>query len=401
MGFEEGQLSRFLSGRKEVGRTIGIAALLAFSISTASGLLVGDTFISRKALWIVSAIFAVVGCWAIIKGAFANLRFYRKIDAVVFIDKNAHKVIPVKGYDFSEKLNRVMNAIKAENSAIYAEWEREPLSKGKVPASPSAGEQKERRSEYIAITRVRSSEAEVKSTSEAFLEEAALYVVLESLSTHLSSHFTNEHGNPQIKEFSRQDFPEFLLSNRILNLLSTPIEERPIFLKAFPDPQKRPDGEIFTLWGSDGAVFSRFDMVLPVGSVLSSRGRNGLSIKTRRLEINLDVQIGGSSASHSASFSKNYVGVQYGDLHSRKVKLEFYGRISPMFFFSSKGWELYDWMDSFDKRLKSSFDFKFFLQSINWFEVIEPLLFALRQGGRQPKAAQPDSSKNDETSKLN
>jgi len=185
-----------------------------------------------------------------------------------------------------------MAAVKAESRAIYSEWENDPLVQKKERGEPSPApadrghnpEAREKTS-YISIVRVEVDDDHLtKQKASRLLDEALQFVLLEELSTHLSTYFTNSNSD-QISELSREDIPAFLLQNRVLNLLTTPIEQRDVFLKAFPSQENRPDGVLYSLWGSDGSMYSRFDLNLPKDSKVSFLSRGALRIETKRLDL--------------------------------------------------------------------------------------------------------------------
>jgi hypothetical protein len=336
-------------------------------------------------LWLGALAVLAVALLAYLKSSIKLLSFSDEIEAAVIIDRRNNRIVSVRGYEFARRTRETLDAIRAENQAIYADWEREPLCKPFKRKNETGGD--DQSPSFIAITRV-AMQSKPAPSSAQLLEEISLFSVLEMLSTHLSTYFNDYENSSNIKEFSRDDFPEFLMKNRIINLLSTPIEQRPIFLKAFPDPEKRPEGDIYSLWGSDGAIYSRFDLTLPVDSKLHHISRNGLKITTRRLSLSISVKSGFNISGLSRTFADKYLGTDWDYIEGKKIIVNIKGKINPFFLLINNGWNLYYWLDSFREEIKEKADFKQFKKSINWDNAIEPLLFV----SRSPK---PRVKKND------
>jgi hypothetical protein len=221
-------------------------------------------------------------------------------------------------------------------------------------------------------------EAHPPPKSVRLLEEAMIFVLVEELSLHLSSYFNDVREDSLVKEYSREDIPVLLLKNRVLNLLSTPVEQRDIFLTAYPAEGSRPKGEVYSLYGSDGAVFSRFDLVLPAGTTIQQSEQGTIRIETRRLVLELSARYTGSASVVSPSFARNYLGMDFDDVIPLKVTVALSGRVKPVSLLTSSGWQYYRWLDSFRKRVRRSFDFPTFQADIHW-DVIEPLLLSMRR----------------------
>jgi len=286
----------------------------------------------------------------------------------------------VMNYKFAESLYETLSAVKAESRSIFSEWEDEPL----VPASANQGSSEStgatvhQKPTYSAIFRVVCDRETSKPPKAArLLEEAVFFVLLKSLSTHLSTYFNDHDGDRYLREYRREDMPFFLLKNRVINLLSTPIEHRDIFLDTFPQGAKRPEGELHALYGSDGSMYSRFDLILPKGTVIRYSEVDGIRIETKRLSIDLTVKYSGFGAVVDNSFLSHYVGRKPKTLECRMIAIGLKYRIKPLSLITSSGWDYYRWLDSFRKKLRSSFDFHAFQSDIQW-QVIKPLLFSMR-----------------------
>ncbi|HYA41390.1 MAG TPA: hypothetical protein VEF34_08815 [Syntrophobacteraceae bacterium] len=384
-------LERLLTEKKALLRLFTIATVLAFAVGTLGRLFAAQTFLPTWAVVSVSVCLVVIAFALLSKDLVSILAFQDKVGAVLFVDSSCNELVQVKDYRFAEQLYKTMRAIKAESKSVFAEWERNPLApdrgsqRGKTTQEVGA----EAKPSFAAIVKMKVDMAKLRPKSVSLLEEAAVFVLLEELSLHLSAYFNIADEDSYIKEYSRKDIPEFLLRNRVLNLLCTPIEQRDVFLNAFPEGVKKPEGEIYALYGSDGTVYSRFDMVLPKGSTIKHLEGVGIRIETPRLCLDLLVRYTGLCAVVSPAFIHRYVCRNPETIECRNLDVTVRGRIKPVSLLFSRGWQYYRWLDSFRERLRASFDFEEFMSDIHW-SVIEPLLFSMSQrrttGQQRPPA---------------
>jgi len=377
-------LAAMLAGKRDFLRLVTLAIVLSFSVGVLASLVAASKVVPTIAIYVTAALLAAIALLLLAADIRQKLAFEDKLEGVLFIDGEKNELIDVRGYELANDLSRVMAAVKAESRAIYSEWENDPLVQKKEKVEPNSepadsGHNHKAREEtsYISIVRVEVDDDHLtKQKASRLLDEALQFVLLEELSTHLSTYFTNSNSD-QIAELSREDIPAFLLQNRVLNLLTTPIEQRDVFLKAFPSQEKRPEGVLCSLWGSDGSMYSRFDLNLPKDSKVSFLSRGALRIETKRLDLEISSRYTGSSAAVSRAFVDHYIGRSWDEVDVRNVEVTLKGRVRPSALLSDKGWEHYHWLDSFRTRLRESVDFEAFLNEIHW-NAVEPMLYTLR-----------------------
>jgi hypothetical protein len=385
-------LASILGEKKKLLHMFVIAAVLAFSVGTLSGLLIEQKIVPHwmvlaSQILLVGLSFVWLG-----KDLVSSLSFKEDISAVIFIDKHSNELLEVRDYEFSRNLQKTLRAVKAENKAIYNEWDNDPLCSPTANPSPVHSEETTSTPFYISIVRMKVEEHKVP-TAAKLLEEAASFVILEELSIHLSTYFNDSTNDYFIKEYSRNDIPAFLLKNRVLNLLSTPIEQRDIFIKMQQQHIPHiPPGELFSVWGSDGSMYRRFNLVLPKGSTIHYSEIGSINIETNRFAFELSAKYTGSHAVVDPTFIERYVGADSDSIELRKVTISLSGRIKPLSLLSGSKWEYYEWLDSFRSKLVAACDFKAFQQQINW-DVIKPLMYSMRPPAEQRKPIpRPDSN---------
>jgi hypothetical protein len=289
-------LSAMLSSKRALFQLVLLAIVVSFSIGVLSNVAAAQTVVPSAFLIVGGVLVTVLAIATLAADLRFSLSFEDRLNGVIFVDPASNELVDVEGYELAGDLTKTLAAIKAESKAIYSEWESDPLVKKKqAPPEGQEGQtQGDSRPRYIAIHRRSMNLAEkTRPKASLLLDEALQFVVLEELSTHLSTYFRDD-ASGQIVEMERSDIPAFLLQNRVLNLLTTPIEQRDIFLSAFP--RDKPDGILYMLWGSDGAVYSRFDLMLPKDSKVTYVERGALRIQTKRVDLEIRCRYTGFSA---------------------------------------------------------------------------------------------------------
>jgi hypothetical protein len=373
-------LETILTQKKDLLRLFVIAALLAFSVGVLASMLAARTILPTWATATIAILLICLSLALLAADIRSSLTFQDRLDAVLFIHPGRNELIAVTDYEFSEDLHRTLSAVKAENQSIYADWDRDPLVPVMPDRQPSGQIDRDSKSkpQYVALFKAPVPDtAKLRPRAVRLLEEAAAFVLLEHLSLHLSDYFNGADGDDYISTYSREDIPGFLLQNRVVNLLSTPIEQRDVFLDAFPDKETRPSGQLYSLYGTNGTMYSKFELVLPKGTVIRHSEAGAIRIETRRLAIELRSSYHGSGTFISEAFLKQYIGEVPKEIVCRTFQVWLTGKIRPLSLITSAGWEYYRWLDSFREAIRSKCDFETFQQDIHW-DVIEPLLHSLR-----------------------
>jgi len=353
-----------------------VAVVLAVSLGIFTNLIA-----AKLAFWTIwiSALASIACLGVLINRLVKKLSFDDEVKAIVFFRPTENSLVSGKGYDFAQDMARTIRAVEAENKSIFSSWENDPLSRPRESSPrPEGGRDKQ----YITISRIDADDREMppKPRSVDLLEETAQFCLLETLSTHLRDYFDHADSGA-IEELQRIDIPELLHANRVLNLLTTPIEQRDVFIEAFPDPDKRPPGEIHSLWSSDGAIYNRFDLVLPKNSKVTIPEAKTIRLETTRLIVEIKVGYPGTSANTPRLFEEAYLKIPADEIDTRYLIVGVKGRIKPLALLSSRGWADYQWIDSFRERVRSEWEFGEFLRRINW-TSIEALLYCQRKPRR-------------------
>jgi hypothetical protein len=257
--------ARFQGLRSYVWEIILLVVILAFAID-----LVGsDIYDSLKGVRaLVVSIFLIFICVAYI--AYAQVRANKySVDIAGFfiLHRSELSLLDIPEYRFASDFHDTYGAISAENPVFERQWRdefaRRPDGKRRTP------------SDFRLAT------------------EISEYIILELLSIHLTDYFnTDEFAEDRVEELSRSDIPDVLLSNRVLELISRDLQDRPWYKPDVAGPSDRSDGETVAIYGP-GGIFSRFDLTLPKGSKVQRSKSGSLIIASKMLTLELNARCDG------------------------------------------------------------------------------------------------------------
>ncbi|KOY87900.1 hypothetical protein AD998_18725 [bacterium 336/3] len=373
MDKKTGILDLTLSKRTELIKLLLAACILAMGTSLIANFLTEYFKAKMIVSLILGGILIIVVVVYFIYTIISEAEKEIEIEGLIAIEKKSKNVCPILRYEFSENLADTMSAVFLENEALKQYWEEDfknkktnDEKKEKVNNNSESNEQKKEDTGYYAIIRVIDDKSsKEKKKADKILEETVEYLIIEQLSMHLSTYFNNYGQDKFIKEYTRTDFPEILLQNRIVNLLSTPFEDRAIFVKAGMT-KNPPEGEIISIYGNDGSRFTRFDLVLPKGSTIKRPSDGILTVENNRIFLQIEIKYGGFASALPKGFEQNYLGLDIRDLDTRKLDITLRYKIKPLALFYRSKWNYHNWVDSFAERLIEYLSFGTFVHNVNW-----------------------------------
>lgn len=373
------------SKREELVHIIIIAAILALGINLLASFLF--SLFSEKSngpLWssVVLIVFALSYLFIIVLRA--RYAFY-KFESVIPFDGSKKQVIVIPGYELTKNIRQALDAAFLENEALELAWKSEPLVGQISPEAFEQSSQKKKKEEsdkgnehgdrdspepyYYAVVKMKASDGQGQSKSATILREVLEFVILEELSLHLSGYFQEfDDQDNQIMEYNRKHVPELLLENRILSLLTTPLEDRAVFAKAIP-PEPT-GGTICSIYGSNGAMYTLFDLFLPKGTKVKRPAPGVLELENDRVALRLNIDYEGYHTNLPQDFEEAFLGVPRLSIQPLKVDIFLTIKIKASALLRGSGWRYYQWIDSFAERLGQFSQFSQFLEKINWEAVI-------------------------------
>lgn len=367
-----------LNKKKDLSQLAMVATALAFGVGALSSAFVAANVLPTSSVFFFSISLILLCFLLLIRGLLNKLAFEEKFKAKIFFSKGRN-VLPIRCYKFSVELDRVLEAVFLESKALENIWNKHPLIKDHEFHSPKKQQsnQSENKPSFIAISKVEFPDDEplVDSKSVDIIKEAVEFMMLEELSIHLSTYFHEYDNDEYIKEYQRKDVPQFLLENRVFSLLTTPLEQRDVFIDAFPDEDKRPQGEIHAVYGSDGSIYKRFNLILPKGSVIERLEKGGIKIENSRIVLEITVDFKGFTAAIDRDFIQIWLKKSHDTVSAKSLFVTLSGRVKPLSLLASSGWQYYRWLDSYREKSFEFLSFSNFLKEIGW-RYVSSLMFA-------------------------
>lgn len=299
-----------------------------------------------------------LSCWSnIIVGSFIILiailfLFYKvsslksrklKINGVVFYDCLKMEIIHIAEYEYVNKIQTDLESAFLEDKGIEAAWKKFPLNSSHDPRS---------------------------FTAPGILIQESEYFFLRKLSTHLSDYFleNNKSRSKKIEIWKRNDIPQILLQNSLLELFSRPRDKREAFIHNLNQDLVK-DSKVCVKITRDywlGCLYEYFELHLPKGSSIYRTEDNKLVIENKRLSLSARFSIREHNILDSDDFIVYYLGIKSGNIDRIHIELELDVKFKFLSFLSNRGWIYYSWIDSFLKYIENDFSFDLFLKRIDW-----------------------------------
>lgn len=375
----EGMLAEFLRSRGSLVELAFVAIFLGMGIHMIAGglpelmgLTPSTTVFLGVGLSVMSMAY-LIGRW------FGQRVQGRTLQGFFVYDVKANELVKIPRYHFADHLRGYLQGAFVENDALKQLWEKEPLKDIHKLFDQKVGTpRKELRCQQLIC-------------------EATEYYVLQRLSTHLTDYFSDDRfKDDDLHTFERQDVPEVLLQNRFLDLFSRSREDRAHFVKG-TFKEDRPGEQVVAIYDGSGALYERFDLILPKESKITRPGKNQIQIRTKKLILTMEVQFDGTNTVLPSEFEKYYLNLK--DVFSQRpfkvvVDLKISFRAGALL--SRAGWDYYHWVDSFLDSLDAHMSEETFFEAIGWeaaLTTIETVMSRLKPG-RADSRPSTDPQKN-------
>ena len=322
-----------------------VAVLLALAINLLAGALPNLLAWPSAGMASLSAILGIVAIALLFRRVYSQLAYRRVFDGFFVYDMRDHHIINVPRYDFAEELYSYFRGAFSENPALKSLWDKNPFK-------PQASDL--------------SSFLETKPFATALITEALEYFVIHHLSVHMMDYFNTRGLEKKLQIFQRHHVPEVLLNNRFMDLFTRPLEERVPFGGIDTAAFGPRFGPTVAARGYGGAIYDRFELVLPAGSVVA-RAPGAILITTKRLKLELRPIFQGSVINPPKDFEKRYLHVDAPtDVFAYSVSVDIRAAFKPLSVLSRSGWDYYYWVDSFLDSFDKQFSADSFFSRINW-----------------------------------
>jgi hypothetical protein len=146
------------------------------------------------------------------------------------------------------------------------------------------------------------------------------------------------------------------------------MHNREVFVESDEKKDFSQGGRVVTAYHPSGAIYKKFDLILPNRSKIKRINKNQIVIDTNLLSLSVSCLFGGFGTVLERGFHKYYLGIEGG--YPKYNDYEFNVEISIKFklrslFFSEK-WKYYMWADDFIEKLTEYLSQELFFERINW-----------------------------------
>lgn len=330
-------IKEFLNSRRSVIEIFIVAILITLGINliTSASFEIFTFENKDKVFFYTGVTIVIISIFYFVLKILWKTSITKEFTGFIIIDKETKMPVECDGYDYSEELRRSFDAGFAENKALEHIW---------------------------------TNDSTKFTDKNKLIIEATEYFLIDDLSTHLTDYFnTRRLDKKQLIEFSRNDIPDILLSNRFLEMFSKPMEQRASFVKDLKNDDS--PGRVIYSMGEGGTIFKEFDFVLPKGSSVSRKG-NKMLLNTKRFVIEFEIIYDGFGNVLPRGFEKLYLGyMSYEEFSTKEIKVNINVRFKFKSLFSRNGWDYYEWIELFLEKIERNFSEDYFFKTINWNEI--------------------------------
>lgn len=328
-------LSEIRAQRKNLFKNFFLVALLSTGISLVANALTKDSEGLAVIFPGIVCVLFVALCY--IKEFMGYSSCEAMVESVLSVDKEK-KIINIDRYPFGEDMYRTVSSVLSENKAYKRLWE-EAFEGGVCN----------------------------KNKGRDFVKEFIEYQFVDWISLRLNSYFSTI-DKCVVETISREQIPDVLIKNRVIELISKPFDEREKFQNFIKD--KESDcGEIVYAGGEDGVFFDKLELELPRNSKIC-REKDKLVIKNRIFDIRFESEFLGFSTVLPRYFEHLYMNRSMEEANNYKINLRLSIKIKPFFLIYLKDWKYLGWIDQLGTKFVEYFSFDEFIKMIGYEQAV-------------------------------
>jgi len=352
--------------KKDIVKNFLLVAILSVGVSLIANAL------TKEARFLITLIPGVV-CVIIValfylKEYLENSSYEVNVETILTVDKD-NNPIPIKRFRFSEDMRSAVLSVLAENTAYKPLWKQ-----------------------------AFRFDINGKNKGQDFVKEFLEYLFIHWISLELSSYF-NDFEEDSIEVVRREQIPEVLIKNRVIELITKPYEEREKF-QARINKDDQDEGKIVYMGGEDGVVYEMLEIELPRNSKIS-REDDSLVINNRNFDIRFDSDFKGYSAVMPRDFERFYMKRSLKDTNCFQTNLKMTIKLKPFFLFSVRDWAYMGWLDKIGDEFVTYFSFEDFIKRIGYEQAATShILFLNGLRIKEDERAKKDKRKEDKNSDI-
>lgn len=336
----------------------GAVSIELFDLATPSVLIISLTSILLLVMFVA---------YRILNGLERTIRY----EGSLVFKKTDKGLMPVEvpEYKISEKVSEYLISAFSENPALKKIWDENPIECRPLKKGKSTLD------------------------SNSLILQTIEYTILEQLSMHIQAYFAkNEIDQSILKEYTREDLPDFLFKNKIFELFTKPMNERAPFMGHGGGDESL--GKVVWASGEGGAIFNHFELTLPKDSSLERTANGAIKISTKVFELNINPRFEGFGSVWPRKFEQLYLGLdRFDEDHTYQFNLDIEIKFNQLSLLMGNGWEYYGWIDSLLDKLEEYNDDEKFIENIGWKTVYTSHLISANQPILPNKSSKKDVQK--------
>lgn len=305
-------------------------------------------------------------------------RFYKRksfvlhTDSVLVLDKKGD-IIHIPFFRFHNDLEEALTSVFTENKALRKIWDQSFCKKtntDKVEDTNKDEKSTSKQKPIIRIVKIDDSEMKRNTKGYSLVIEATEYLFLDWLSKKLEAYFQDDEIKKSLLVLNRNNIPQILLNNRIIDIISKPCEEREQFVDVVDEDTKE---DVYYMNSENGVIFQKFELILPQESSMKKK-ENTLLIQNRNFNIALSIDFSGVNAVLPHMFGRAYLGKDFSDTNVYKIGVNLEVNLNPFFFLFWKDWKYLRWIDIISDEFKNYFSFDRFVEYIGYNQTLTNLV---------------------------
>lgn len=313
--------------KQDLYKNLLLVALLSTGISLCANYL--SAYKSPK--WILWAgivcIFVVFIAYII--SFYKSKSFVIKTDSL-FITNKQGVLVPIKRYRMAENMSSYLNSVFSENKAYEKMWTGAFTKDSKL------------------------TNVDDKKIVD-FVGELIEYTFIEWFSTQLKDYFKSIESQ-ELEILTRENISDYILNNRILEMISKPYEDREKFSEYSDTLTEK--GKIGMIY-YNGTIYHNFKLKLPKRSSLY-RKDGFLYIKNPNYSLKFSHNFEGLTTFTPRLFENLYLNENMCELSIYKFRPTIEIKLNPIYFLLGKNWKYMNWIDIIGEKFSEYFSSEHF-----------------------------------------
>jgi hypothetical protein len=349
----EGILYDVLTEKKNIVSVIILTVIASLGVNLLAYGILQLTYLNFNLMLVLGTGLIIISILYFVIIMLSKRKKTKSYNGLFVVDNDNRHLIPVNRYKYSEKLSSYFEAAFAENQDIKRIWDKSFEKKSQFKTH----------SEEETIKLIKEF---MDRPERQLVKEATEYFVLNALSLHLSTYFNDaKFKEENLQKLERKHISNILPQNRFLDLISKPMPQRAAFIDECRSPNN-----IVTQYSKSGAVYNRFELVLPKNTSVSRPNQDTIQIDTAKFVLSIVITYAGLSELLPHGFGKYYLGIDVlakaEAIQSKVISININVSFKFGTFLSNTGIQYYHWVDSFLNELEKDFSSEFFFKTIGW-----------------------------------